>query len=123
MWHELHNQFANADAVHEPQLQILFRGAGDLMGGLAQALSRGLGDDEDDDGSEFSLLDEIQFGLTVTQLKRALRGLAFARGALFNLRSIVSQPDCDRFHETLKRMAHDITAELQSVRERFQGDD
>mgnify|MGYP003330965735 CR=1 FL=1 len=44
-------------------------------------------------------------------------GLAFARGALFNLRSIVSQPDCDRFHETLKRMAHDITERHRAERE------
>ena len=47
------------------------------MGGLAQALSHRDRDAED-------------HGLRVVQLKRALRGAAFARGALFPLRSAIS---------------------------------
>ena len=49
-------------------------GACDISGGLAQAL----GFDDDD---------EFAAGLCVVQLKRSLRGAAFAPGALFPLRA------------------------------------
>ena len=52
---------------------VLLHGAGEIMGGLAQALGA---------VSEF----EPILGLSVVQLKRAIRGAAFAQGALFPLR-------------------------------------
>src|SRR5262249_60704040 len=67
--------FRDAGPEFGPSLRTLFQGAGDAMGGLAQALS-GRRDDDDPDA----------YGLRVTQLKRALRGAAFARGALYSLR-------------------------------------
>ncbi len=120
LWHSMTDQFENADAQHEPQLRTLFRGLGDLVGGLAQSTSRAFEEQEDD---AFSRMDEIHFGLTVTQLKRSLRGIAFARGALCNLRGIIDPSDADRFHSTLKNLNDDIVEELHRVRERFQGDE
>ncbi len=120
LWHTLTKQFENADDSHEQTLRTLFRGLGDMVGGLAQATSRAF---ERDDVDEFSPMDEIEFGLTVTQLKRSLRGVAFARGALCNLRSAVGAADAERFHSALKNINNDIIEELHRVRERFQGDE
>src|SRR5262249_39138735 len=72
LYRHLHEVFRGADSRFEPSLRTLFQGAGDAMGGLSQALSRRAGDEDDPD----------DYGLRVTQLKRALRGAAFARGAL-----------------------------------------
>ena len=74
----LHTLFGDDDPRFARALATLHQGAGDAMGGLAQALS-----DRDDDA--------VDFGLRVVQLKRALRGAAFARGALFPLRSAMSR--------------------------------
>ncbi|MBC7817070.1 MAG: hypothetical protein IAG10_09310 [Planctomycetaceae bacterium] len=120
LWHTLTNQFENADASHEQNLRTLFRGLGDLVGGLAQATSRVF---ERDDVDEFSPMEEIHFGLTVTQLKRSLRGIAFARGALCNLRTVIEPSDAERFLSTLKDLNDGIVEELHRVRERFQGDE
>ncbi|MFM9962010.1 MAG: hypothetical protein ACKV2Q_12385 [Planctomycetaceae bacterium] len=117
LWHSLTDQFKDADARHEPQLRTLFRGVGDLVGGLAQATS-GAFDRDDDDA--FSPLDEMQFGLTVTQLKRSLRGIAFARGALCNLREIIPPTESERYQHTLTNLNDDILEELHRERERFQ---
>ena len=120
LWHTLTKQFENAEDSHEQTLRTLFRGLGDMVGGLAQATSRAF---ERDDVDEFSPMDEIEFGLTVTQLKRSLRGIAFARGALCNLRSAVGAADAERFHSELKNINDDIIEELHRVRERFQGEE
>jgi hypothetical protein len=92
-----------------PALGTLFQGAGDAMGGLAQAL--GLRDDDGED-----------YGLCVVQLKRALRGAAFARGALFPLRSVLSREQFDELFHTLQQMETDIVSELGKVRSEHRGD-
>ena len=120
LWLKLTKQFADTDAAHEQTLRTLFRGLGDLVGGLAQATSRIF---EEDDYDEFSPLEKIQFGLTVTQLKRSLRGIAFARGALCNLRTVVEPADAAQIHDELEKLNGDIIEELHRVRERFQGED
>jgi len=102
----LHDVFRTPDKHLEPALRTLYQGAGDTMGGLAQALSR----EEDDD------LDN--YGLRVTQLKRALRGVAFARGALFQLRSAVTAEEFDELSGTLGRMEQDVFRELGRLRSR-----
>lgn len=93
----------------EPQFQTalhtLFQGAGDMMGGLAQALSPRLPDD-----------DRIDSGLRITQFKRALRGAAFARGALFNLRPAIAAATFDELHRTVRQMEQDIFTELSRER-------
>jgi hypothetical protein len=65
------------------------------MGGLAQALAH-----RDHDAESY--------GLCVVQLKRALRGAAFARGALFLLRLTMSTEQFDELFRVLEQMETDI---------------
>jgi hypothetical protein len=97
--------FRGADPKLAPSLSTLYQGAGDAMGGLAQALR---GRDEEDDPDAY--------GLCVTQLKRALRGAAFARGALYPLRDAVTEEQFDELHRRLKRLEHDVFQELGRLR-------
>jgi hypothetical protein len=91
-----------------PALATLYQGAGDAMGGLAQALS---------DRDHVAL----DYGLRVVQLKRALRGAAFARGALFPLRSTISAEQFDELFRTLEQMETDILSELGRLRSEHSG--
>jgi hypothetical protein len=109
----LHTLFPDADERFGSSLRTLFQGAGDVMGGLAQALS-GRGDDEDNPD---------EYGLRVTQLKRALRGAAFARGALFGLRAAVTDEQFAELHRTLEQMEQDIFQEISRLRSAHQSDD
>jgi hypothetical protein len=77
--------------------------AHDAMGSLAQALS------DCDDA-------EKDYGLRVVQLKRALRGAAFARGALFALRTAIRAEQFDEFLRLLRQMEQDIVSDLGRVR-------
>lgn len=108
----LHAAFRDADPRLSSSLHTLFQGAGDAMGGLAQALG-GRGD-EDDSGD---------YGLRVVQLKRALRGAAFARGALFPLRPAVTPERFDELHRTLGELERDIFGELGRLRSEHRADD
>jgi hypothetical protein len=110
--HRLHTVFRGAEARFTPSLHTLFQGAGDVMGGLAQALSRRGEEDDPDD-----------YGLRVTQLKRALRGAAFARGALFPLRPAMSTEQFDELYGTLKRLEEDVFHELGRLRSERQAND
>jgi hypothetical protein len=103
----LHEIFRGADPRFASSLHTLFQGAGDTMGGLAQALS----------GREDGLDD---YGLRVVQLKRALRGAAFARGALFPLRAAVTAEQFKELHRTLGQMEQDIFQELSRLRSEHQ---
>jgi hypothetical protein len=96
--------FRDAGPRFASSLSTLNQGAGDAMGGLAQALSR-----RDDDIEDY--------GLCIVQLKRALRGVAFARGALFPLRSTISAEQFDEVFRVLKQMETDILSELAKVRQ------
>ena len=106
----LDSLFRDEDPRFAPSLGMLYQGAGDAMGGLAQALSH-----RDDDAEDY--------GLCVVQLKRALRGAAFARGALFPLRSTMSAEQFDELFRTLQQMETDIVSELGKVRSEHRGDD
>lgn len=102
--------FRGAGPRFEPSLRTLFQGAGDVMGGLAQALSRR------EEGID-------DYGLRVTQLKRALRGAAFARGALFGLRDAVTAAQFDELQRTLEQLEQDVFGELSRLRsEHREGD-
>ncbi len=101
----LHRLFRNADARFAASLRTLFQGAGDMMGGLAQALSR-----PDDEAAPDA------YGLLVTQLKRALRGAAFARGALFPLRPALTPELFDELCRTVGQMEQDIFQEMSRLR-------
>ena len=111
--HHLHTVFGDADPQFASSVRTLFQGAGDTMGGLAQALSRH--EDEEDDPDEY--------GLCLTQLKRALRGMAFARGALFPLRPAVTAEQIDEMHRTLKQMEQDIFHEIGRLRSKHRAED
>jgi hypothetical protein len=95
--------FRDADPRYASSVGTLYRGAGDALGGLAQALSQ-----RDHDAPDF--------GLCVVQLKRALRGAAFARGALFPLRSTISAEQFAELFRVLEQMETDIVSELERVR-------
>lgn len=92
------------------QLDALLQGAADIVGGLAQAL-----DVEDC---------PIDYGLSIVQLKRALRGAAYALGSLTPLRSdgLLDQSTFEELHKTLEALQTDIYAELTRYRERFNED-
>jgi hypothetical protein len=102
----LHEVFRDADSQFAPFLYTLFQGAGDATGGLAQALSARR--------EEEDLADD--FGLRATQLKRALRGVAFAKGALFSLRPAVSTEQSEELHDTLGQLEKDIFQQLGLLR-------
>ena len=110
--HRLHTLFHDADPQLESSLSTLFQGAGDVMGGLAQALPER---DEEDDRDDY--------GLRVIQLKRALRGAAFASGALFPLRSAMTPEQFDELHRTLKQLEEDIFDELSRLRSERRADE
>jgi hypothetical protein len=87
-------------------LRTLYEGAGDIMGGLAQALTH----------HEYAIEDG---GLRIVQLKRALRGAAFAHGAVFLLRSSISADQFDELLQTLEKMEREIYTELARVRSEY----
>ena len=105
---DLHTSFRQADKQFESALRTLFQGAGDAMGGLAQALSGREEDDFDD------------YGLRVTQLKRALRGAAFARRALLPLRAAMSAEQFEDLFRRLGQLEKEIFAELSRLRSKYQ---
>lgn len=86
-------------------IDALMGGAGDLMGGLAQAFCPGL-------------TDGVGRGLALVQLKRALRGAAFVKGALFPLRQTgrLSERDLAELRATIEGLETAILAELARVR-------
>jgi hypothetical protein len=92
-----------------PALGTLYRDAGVAMGGLAQALAQGNHDPAD-------------YGLRVLQLKRAVRGAAFARGALFPLRSNLSPEEFEELFLLLQQMETEIVSELGQLRSEHRGD-
>lgn len=110
-WLHLHNLFRDNPSAPELALQTLFQGAGDLCGGLAQALR----DPDAPDEEEWP----CARGLSIVQLKRALRGIAFIRGALFQLGASNAIPRdlCDSLHETLRQIENDTFHELGRLRD------
>jgi hypothetical protein len=106
--HDLHAIFRDADTGHATSLRTLFQGAGDVMGGLAQGLSSREDDEEND------------YGLRVTQLKRALRGTAFARGALFLLRTAMTVEQFEELHGRLARLGEGTFQEIGRLRSEYE---
>jgi hypothetical protein len=86
----------------------LLHGVGEIGGGLTQALTRC---DDPWDG--------LQRGLALVQLKRSLRGAAFASGALFPLQAegLLSQKDFEDLQRTLQQLEDGIVGELTRIRE------
>ena len=84
---------------------VLMDGVLEISGGLAQAL--GMSED-----------DEFAAGLGIVQLKRSLRGAAFASGALFPLKAdgLIDEAAFSELHATLKKLESDIYEELHRRR-------
>lgn len=83
-------------------VEVANRGAMDFLGGLVQATSRNAND-------------RIDRALTISQLRRALSGHAFARGAIFALRSenAIELAEGERLFEQLETILdhiHDLAA-------------
>jgi hypothetical protein len=108
--HSLHTVFKDTDPRFASAMQTLFQGASDAVGGLAQAL----GDEDDDIDS---------YGLRVTQFKRALRGLAFAQGALFLLREAAPADKWEERYQSVKQLREDVFAELSRLRAEYRRGD
>lgn len=104
---DLHAAFRDADPQFESWLRTLFQGAGDAMGGLAQALSERDNDDADDPDA---------YGLRIVQLKRSLRGVAFARGALLPLKPAISAGQCEELLRITRQLEKDILQEMSRLR-------
>jgi hypothetical protein len=100
--------FEGASERRPSHIGTLMHGAGEIGGGLAQALTQF--------DTELAGLDR---GLSLVQLKRALRGSAFANGALFPLRaeSLLSQDDFNDLRRMLRQLEDGIVSELVRIRE------
>ncbi len=100
--------FKGAAERQSSHIGTLLHGVGEIGGGLAQALVRR---DTERDG--------LQRGLALVQLKRALRGAAFASGALFPLRAdgLLSDEDFADLQRTLKQLEAGIAGKLTRIRE------
>lgn len=87
----------NDGASHNSFHSIAARGAMDIVGGLVQATA---GPYED----------RVGRALAITQLKRSLTGHAFARGAVFGLRSAeaISKQTSDQLHVQLAKILETI---------------
>lgn len=88
---------AKSDSVKSSFLSILTRASMDMVGGIAQAT---YSDDND----------ITHRAIAITQLKRALSGHGFARGALFGLRSeeAITQERSTQLHDELKALLETI---------------
>ena len=104
--------FADADENRSRHIDVLLHGVGEIGGGLAQALTKRELD-------PFTELDGLDRGLALVQLKRALRGAAFATGALFPLQAeaLLSQEDFESLWNILQQLKDGIVRELARIRE------
>jgi hypothetical protein len=106
---QIHDLFKN-QKVRSSHHYVLERGAGELMGGLAQAL-----------GSAREAAGELDFksGWDLVQLKRALRGAAFALGSLCPLRAedAIDDRAFAELRGTIKSIESDTFTELRRLRE------
>jgi hypothetical protein len=95
------DQSANLDA--------LLRNAGEITGGLAQALPPPADFEEDDDHT----------GLSIVQFKRALRGAAFVRGCLFLVREeqLVTAAQFTELMNSTDSLSRKILELLRSMRQ------
>jgi hypothetical protein len=103
---------AKQNDERSPNFDLLMRSASEITGGLAQVLPL----------APAYEIDETEVGLGLVQLKRALRGAAFVRGALFLLRAdeLVrdedfrnSMDECDSISEQIVELLRTLRASQQ----------
>jgi hypothetical protein len=123
----LHELLPTTKGAAGGHADVLMHGVGDMLGGLARALG-GLSRLSSDESGTIPFLgaegSQEFAGLSVVQLKRALRGAAFALGALFPLREggALNKPAFEELHDTIENLQTDIFAELSRLRQRRDGD-
>ncbi len=100
--------FEDAPERRSSHIGTLFSGVGEIGGGLAQALA-----DRDTE------LGGLERGLALVQLKRALRGVAFASGALYPLQAdgLLSPEEFEDLQRTIQQLEDGIVGELTRIRE------
>jgi hypothetical protein len=108
MWMRLHDLVKQA-GERSSNADLLMRSAGEMVGGLAQALPL----------PPLYELDDIKAGLCLVQLKRALRGAAFVSGALFLLRgeNTIDTESSRPLHAEADAIQREIVELLRSIRE------
>jgi hypothetical protein len=92
-----------------PQIDLALRNACEITGGLAQVHPL----------PPAYELDDMDVGMGLTQLKRALRGAAFVAGALFLLRDsgVIDKPQFELFHNACQTISGEIISLMKHVRE------
>jgi hypothetical protein len=102
-------ELAERSGERSPNLDALMRNAMEITGGLAQTLPL----------PPAYEIDDIKAGLGLVQLKRALRGAAFVRGALFLLRAekVITEEEFRRFMDEADAISTQITDLLRMIRE------
>ncbi len=92
-----------------PSIDMLMRNAMEVTGGLAQVMPL----------PPVYEMDDSDVGLSLVQLKRALRGAGFMRGALFLLRSeeLLGDDEFRRYTDEADALSDQITNHLRSIRE------
>jgi hypothetical protein len=101
-------KFAEQSLTESSFLSILVRSSLDMMGGLVQATCDDMGDCMDR-------------ALSISQLKRALNGHGFARGAVFGLRGegVITKEQSDSLHVQLQT----ILSHIHSLAEKAWSDE
>jgi hypothetical protein len=96
------------DQAQGSHVSVLLSGLADLTGGLAQALLE----------PRSEIFEGVHRGWSLAQFKRALRGAAFAQGALFPLQAEgrISKADLEGLRETLTQISDAVHDELARVR-------
>lgn len=102
-------ELAKQNEKRSPNFDLLMRSASEVTGGLAQVLPIAPAYETDD----------TEIGLGLVQLKRALRGAAFARGALFLLRAdeLVGDDDFRSSMDECDSISQQIVELLRTLRE------
>jgi hypothetical protein len=118
----LHKLLASGTQSPNSHRDVLLHGAGEILGGLAQAIGGLSQFSSDENGTVPFPESDLQpaSGLSLVQLKRALRGAAFALGALFPLRAdgTLDQAAFTELHAAIQGLQTDIFAELRRLRQR-----
>jgi len=122
----LHKLFQDGPKSAGSHRDVLLHGAGEMLGGLAQALGgQPRLSSEQTEPLPFATSDwQPMTGLSVAQLKCALRGVAFALGALFPLKAsgAVDQATFQELRSAINQLQTGIYAELTQLRQRRAGE-
>jgi hypothetical protein len=122
----LHGLFKDGTESAGSHQEVLLYGAGEIVGGLVQALGREPPFSSDETESLPFAAPEWgpMSGLSIVQLKRAMRGAAFALGALFPLKAggALDEAAFQELHAAIDHLQTGIYTELARLRQRRAGE-